>query len=160
LSEADQAHCPSTPRSGHRRPVGRTVPVGSSLVQQRPDLWGRFGHEVHHRTLTGWVEGPDHPAHRLAVRLHYPMDQDAALLWYHDHRMDFSAPQVWRGLAGMFVIRDDHEDALDLPAGDQELLLTLTDRSFGTDGELLYPALDDTLTQQPGAGRVHGRRAG
>jgi len=60
----------------------------------------------------------------------------------------------------MFVIRDDHVDALDLPAGYQELLLTLTDRSFGTDGELLYPALDDPLTQQPGAGRVHGRRAG
>src|SRR5207248_8982378 len=28
----------------------------------------------------------------------YPNGQRAATLWYHDHRMDFTAPQVWRGL--------------------------------------------------------------
>lgn len=81
---------------------------------------------------------------------HYPMVQDAALLWYHDHRMDFSAPQVWRGLAGMFVVRDDTEDALELPSGDRELTLMLTDRSFGDDGELLYPGNDPSLTTEPG----------
>jgi spore coat protein A len=30
----------------------------------------------------------------------YPLDQPAATLWYHDHRMDFTGPQVYRGLAG------------------------------------------------------------
>src|SRR5829696_2056988 len=28
----------------------------------------------------------------------YTMDQPSATLWYHDHRMDFTGPQVWRGL--------------------------------------------------------------
>jgi spore coat protein A, manganese oxidase len=27
----------------------------------------------------------------------YPNDQRAATLWYHDHRMDFTGPQVYRG---------------------------------------------------------------
>ena len=30
----------------------------------------------------------------------YPNKQRAATLWYHDHRMDFTGPQVYRGLAG------------------------------------------------------------
>jgi len=30
----------------------------------------------------------------------YPMDQPAATLWYHDHRMDFTAPRSTRGWPG------------------------------------------------------------
>ncbi|WP_310722852.1 multicopper oxidase domain-containing protein [Streptomyces sp. N2A] len=47
----------------------------------------------------------------------YPLPQRAATLWYHDHRMAFSAPQVWRGLAGFFLVRDAEEDRLPLPDG-------------------------------------------
>lgn len=107
------------------------------------------GHTGHGSTADLWT------LHDRERDYHYPIDQDAALLWYHDHRMDFSAPQVWRGLAGMAVIRDDHEDSLGLPDGEHELLLMLTDRSFGADGELLYPALDPTLTRQPGVDRIY-----
>jgi spore coat protein A, manganese oxidase len=38
------------------------------------------------------------------------------MLWYHDHRMDFTAPAIWRGLAGLQIVRDDAEDSLGLPA--------------------------------------------
>ena len=48
----------------------------------------------------------------------YPYDQRAATLWYHDHRMDFTGPAVYRGLAGFHLVRDDVEDALPLPRGD------------------------------------------
>ncbi|QIS15674.1 multicopper oxidase family protein [Nocardia arthritidis] len=72
----------------------------------------------------------------------YPMRQRAATHWYHDHRMDFTGPGVWRGLAGFHLIRDDEEAALPLPAGDRDIPLLLTDRAFGSDGELLYPAVD------------------
>ena len=44
----------------------------------------------------------------------YPLEQRAATLWYHDHRMDFTGPQVWRGLSA-HIIRDDEDDALSLP---------------------------------------------
>ncbi|BDM74737.1 hypothetical protein HEK616_82240 (plasmid) [Streptomyces nigrescens] len=80
----------------------------------------------------------------------YPLNQRAATLWYHDHRMDFSAPQVWRGLAGFFLIRDDEEDALPLPRGQRDIPLMLCDRAFDADGTFRYPALDPTCTGTPG----------
>ncbi|MEU3354259.1 multicopper oxidase family protein [Streptomyces sp. NPDC037389] len=70
----------------------------------------------------------------------YPLPQRAATLWYHDHRMDFSAPQVWRGLAGFFLIGDEEEDRLPLPRGDRDIPLMLCDRSFEEDGSFRYPA--------------------
>lgn len=69
----------------------------------------------------------------------YPVPQQAATLWYHDHRMDHSAPQVWRGLAGFFLITDDEEDRLPLPRGDRDIPLMLCDRSFNEDGSFRYP---------------------
>jgi spore coat protein A len=72
----------------------------------------------------------------------YPMGQRAATLWYHDHRMGFTGPNVYRGLAGFHLVRDDEEDALPLPRGERELPLMLTDRAFEADGSFRYPAGD------------------
>ncbi len=80
----------------------------------------------------------------------YPNQQRAATLWYHDHRMDFTAPQVWRGLAGFYILRDDEETALPLPSGPKEIPLVICDRSFDSDGSFLYPSLDPSLTHQMG----------
>ena len=80
----------------------------------------------------------------------YPSDQQAATLWYHDHRMDFTAPQVWRGLAGFHLISDDVEDELTLPRDERDVPLMIMDRSFGADGELRYPSLDASLAGTPG----------
>ena len=80
----------------------------------------------------------------------FPLDQRAATLWYHDHRMDFTGPSVWRGLAGFHLHHDEEEAALRLPGGDRDLPLMITDRSFDADGSLLYPSLDPTLVNRPG----------
>ncbi|MFI5913214.1 multicopper oxidase family protein [Dactylosporangium sp. NPDC051541] len=75
----------------------------------------------------------------------YPLRQPAGTLWYHDHRMDFTGPGVWRGLAGFHLVSDTAEDNLPLPRGPRDLPLMLMDRSFGPDGELLYPSADPAL---------------
>jgi spore coat protein A len=80
----------------------------------------------------------------------YPLEQRAAGLWYHDHRMDFTGPSVWRGLAGFHLHRDEEEDALGLPSGSRELPLMILDRSFNSDGSFLYPSVDVTLVNTPG----------
>ncbi|WP_148262474.1 multicopper oxidase family protein [Hoyosella subflava] len=100
----------------------------------------------------GWEHGHEHSgAISHGERDYtYPLDQRAALLWYHDHRMDFTGPQVWRGLAGMHLHRDDEEAALGLPTGEYELPLMVTDRSFGRDGRFLYPSRDPELVSPPG----------
>jgi spore coat protein A len=83
----------------------------------------------------------------------YPMDQAAATLWYHDHRMDFTGPQVYRGLAGFHLIHDDAEHALGLPAGDHDIPLMIADRAFGADGSFRYPSADPSLLGSPGVTR-------
>lgn len=80
----------------------------------------------------------------------YPLNQSAATLWYHDHRMDFTGPQVWRGLAGMFLVRDEEDDALPLPKGSKDIALMICDRSFTAEGQFAYPALDHRLEEIPG----------
>ncbi|WP_026820837.1 multicopper oxidase family protein [Arthrobacter castelli] len=86
-----------------------------------------------------WSLHPDSRTYR------YPLEQRAAPLWYHDHRMDFSGPQLWRGLVGSAFVRDEEEDFLDLAAGDKELSLLICDRSFDADGQLQYPSKDPQL---------------
>lgn len=86
----------------------------------------------------------------------YPVEQPAGTLWYHDHRMDFTGPQVYRGLAGMAIVRDDVDDALPLPNGDKDIPLMICDRAFDEDGSFLYPSVDPTLLDEPGVeGEYH-----
>lgn len=79
----------------------------------------------------------------------YPNDQPAATLWYHDHRMGFTGPSVYRGLAGFYLIADDVEDALPLPRGERDLPLLIADRTINPDGSLFYP-LEDPSMHRPG----------
>ncbi|ODU06977.1 MAG: hypothetical protein ABS81_03045 [Pseudonocardia sp. SCN 72-86] len=91
----------------------------------------------------GWPENAIGPGDRQLTR--YTNDQPACALWYHDHAMHISRLTTMTGLtAGMYLIRDDEEDALGLPSGDREIPLLLCDRTLDTDatgaltGDLLH----------------------
>jgi spore coat protein A len=71
--------------------------------------------------------------------IHYPNQQDASTLWYHDHAMGIERLNQYAGLFGAYVIRDQAEDALGLPSGPYEIPLFLFDRLFDDDGQLDYP---------------------
>ena len=74
---------------------------------------------------------------------HYPLQQDSAGLWFHDHAMGLNRLNVYAGLVGQLLIRDAAEDALHLPSGPYEIPLTLYDRDFTDDGQLYYPDSGD-----------------
>ncbi len=74
---------------------------------------------------------------------HYPNQQEAALLFYHDHTMGINRLNIYAGLQGLYVIRSEAEDALNLPNGRYEIPLTLYDRFLRTDGQLEYPVSGD-----------------
>ncbi|MBO0810549.1 MAG: multicopper oxidase family protein [Microlunatus sp.] len=104
---------------------------------------------------TGGWHGKDFDPHAGKIsagrkRYAYPVDQPAATLWYHDHRMDFTGPDVYNGLAGFHIVRDDQEERLPLPTGDRDIPLMITDRSFAEDGSFHYPAKDPSLSNTPG----------
>ncbi|MBT0770127.1 multicopper oxidase domain-containing protein [Kineosporia sp. J2-2] len=101
-------------------------------------------------TGTAGMEGMEMSGETGSRDYVYDLDQPAATLWYHDHRMDFTGPQVYRGLAGFHLIEDDEEAALGLPSGERDVPLMIVDRSFAADGSFRYPSTDPTLTGTPG----------
>ena len=51
----------------------------------------------------------------------------AAFHWYHDHRLDLTGANIWRGLAGMWILDDDFDNpALALPAGARDIPLMIS----------------------------------
>ena len=129
------------------------------------------------RTIHG--AEPDKPAVRTVVHLHgaktrpesdgypedwivpgksslyyYPNQQDAAMLWYHDHALGINRLNVYAGLLGTFFIRDAAEDALNLPKGKYEVPLILYDRLLTRDAQLLYPVSPDP--QSPWVPEIFG----
>jgi FtsP/CotA-like multicopper oxidase with cupredoxin domain len=94
-------------------------------------------------TSDGWTENIAAPGQ--VVLDTYPNDQRAAMLWYHDHVMGVTRFNVYAGLAGLWIVRDERERELELPEGPPyELPLLLSDRNFDTDhagnltGDLLH----------------------
>jgi spore coat protein A len=74
---------------------------------------------------------------------HYPLQQDAATLWYHDHAMGLNRLNIYAGLMGTALVRDEVEAALNLPTGKYEVPLLLCDRLLTADGQLFYPESPD-----------------
>lgn len=80
-----------------------------------------------------------------------------SFFWYHDHRMDRTTKNNWMGLQGMFIVDDPKERRLELPTGDRDIPLMVSDRSFTQRnqlGRLLTP------TMQHGDHGDHGDHGG
>lgn len=65
--------------------------------------------------------------------------------WYHDHRMDFTATNVYMGLTGFYLLFDNQDtgnehdpspEAFRLPSGKYDVPMILHDISLGADGQL------------------------
>ncbi len=87
----------------------------------------------------------------------YWNDQPAGTLWYHDHALGITRLNVYTGMAGFYILRDDQDtgladNPLGLPAWPYEKAYAIQDRMFKDTGELFYPAFpgdpfyDDFIT--------------
>jgi FtsP/CotA-like multicopper oxidase with cupredoxin domain len=90
---------------------------------------------------------------------HHDVGDTPSTLWYHDHLLDFTAPNAYRGLAGFFLVFDDANSAvpksardvgdetddrgLRLPSGPFDIPMVIQDKSFAADGSLVYNSFDD-----------------
>jgi spore coat protein A, manganese oxidase len=79
----------------------------------------------------------------------YPNCQPSTTLWYHDHCLGITRLNVYAGLAGFYLIRDEAENALNLPQGEFEIPLMLQDRLFHRDGSLYYPKVVNGPKEHP-----------
>jgi len=90
----------------------------------------------------GWtVRGPQW----VEKKYLYDNSQPAGTVWYHDHALGITRLNVYTGMAGFYIIRDDFDtgivgNGLDLPAFPYEAAFAIQDRMFKDNGEFFYPA--------------------
>ncbi|MEO1890238.1 MAG: multicopper oxidase domain-containing protein [Candidatus Thioglobus sp.] len=85
--------------------------------------------------------GPHQPIKPNSTWLsEFEIIQPAATLWYHSHQMHKTGPQVYHGLAGMFIIDDDESKKLNLPSeyGVDDFPVIIQDKDFNQDGSFKY----------------------
>ncbi|TFD21156.1 multicopper oxidase family protein [Cryobacterium sp. TMS1-13-1] len=69
----------------------------------------------------------------------FEIDQPASTLWYHPHPAGDTEHQVEMGLAGVFIVQDDEEAALNLPRsyGVDDIPVVVQDRRFDENGQFV-----------------------
>lgn len=84
---------------------------------------------------------------------HWRIDQPAATLWYHPHLHGETEKQVQLGMAGMVILKDRAEEALNLPRsyGVDDIPVIVQDKRFDAQGQFtdavggFIGAIGDTL---------------
>ena len=113
--------------------------------------------------------GSVRPADHGAALFEYDNSQRATTLWYHDHTLGITRLNVYAGLAGFYLLRDNMDTGRGLapwlpgpapqPGEDpngrdrskiREIAIAIQDRSFNSDGSLFYPGTREFFDGFPG----------
>ncbi|NOY57943.1 MAG: multicopper oxidase domain-containing protein [Calditrichaeota bacterium] len=107
-----------------------------------------FKNEIPDKSIVHWhglhvpEEADGHP--RFVIKkgrtyiYEFEVKNRAATYWFHPHPHGRTGPQVYNGLAGLFLVTDEEERALDLPSGDYDVPIVIQDRTFDRDNQLVY----------------------
>lgn len=88
------------------------------------------------------AEMDGHPKYAIApgqsTDITFPIINRAGTYFYHAHTDMRTAEQVYRGIAGMFIVDDDEDTALPLPRGIYDVPLMISDKHFDDTKQLSY----------------------
>ena len=108
----------------------------------------RFTNQIADQTIVHWhgLHVPaDMDGHPRLVRprgetyvYEFEVHNRAGTYWYHPHPHGLTGPQVYGGLAGLFLVSDEEEKAAGLPTGEYDIPLVLQDRAFDRNNQLVY----------------------
>ncbi|BCN39582.1 bilirubin oxidase [Alicycliphilus denitrificans] len=122
--------------------VHRGQRVRIDLINELPESTIIHWHGLH---VPEPMDG--HPRYAIAPGARYVYEftvvNRAGSYWFHPHPHGRTGKQVYFGLAGLFLVSDDEEAALELPTGSYDLPLVLQDRTFDDDNQFVY------LSQSP-----------
>jgi FtsP/CotA-like multicopper oxidase with cupredoxin domain len=108
----------------------------------------RFKNEIPEETIVHWhglhvpaiMDG--HPRYVIpqgkSYLYEFEVQNRAGTYWYHPHPHGRTGPQVYRGLAGLFLVSDEEELAVGLPNGEYDVPLVIQDRVFDHKNQLVY----------------------
>ena len=117
------------------------LPIDPSIMGAADHVPTAISPHLHGGNVPEGVDGgPDRWFEPGSERTYaYPNAQQAATLWYHDHAIGITRLNVYEGLAGFYLLRDNNEKRAKLPEGAFEIPLVIQDRSFTSEGQLAYP---------------------
>ncbi len=108
----------------------------------------RFTSQINQETIVHWhglhvpEQADGHPRYVIDKGETYVYEfvvaNRAGTYWFHPHPHGKTGPQVYSGLAGLFLVSDDEEQALGLPSGSYDLPLVIQDRTFDQNNQLVY----------------------
>jgi len=77
----------------------------------------------------------------------YKVKNPAGTYWYHPHPHEQTAEQVNMGIAGMIIVQDEEEAALDLPRtyGVDDIPVVIQDRRFLGNGNFVFGPFGDSI---------------
>lgn len=143
----------------------RTPTAGVNGAYLGPTLIMRKGDQVTMHVSNNLMDGTTMHWHGMHVAAHndggphteipagttwspsFTILDEATTMWYHPHLHEHTAEQVYSGIAGMIIIRDDHSDSLGLPHryGIDDFPIIIQDKSFNASNALIYEELSDTV---------------
>ena len=137
--------------------VRRGQRVRIDLINELPESTIIHWHGLH---VPDTMDG--HPRFAIAPGERYVYDfrvvNRAGSYWFHPHPHGRTGRQVYFGMAGLFLVSDDEEAALGLPAGPQDLSLVIQDRSFDADNQFVY--LSESLAAEASGSPERGGMMG
>jgi FtsP/CotA-like multicopper oxidase with cupredoxin domain len=89
-------------------------------------------------TFSGWAEDEMQPGQWKDY--YYPNYETGRAMWYHDHADGVTSVNAYFGQAGGYIIHDPAEDSLGLPSGKYDVPLSITDKIYQSNGDLVSPA--------------------
>ena len=114
-------------------------------VKPQQKIRVRFTNELPDESIIHWHglhvphEMDGHPMHVIknGQRFIYEfvVDNRPGTYWFHPHPHGQTGPQVYKGLAGLFIVEDNRDD---LPSGEYEVPLVIQDRRFDSSNRLIY----------------------
>lgn len=90
------------------------------------------------------------PGERLTYEFTLPANHPAGTFWYHPHLHGTVADQLFRGLAGLLVVRGELDEIAEVAAA-AEHFLVLKDWALDRNGEVLEPAMMQRMTGREGS---------
>ena len=114
----------------------------------RADFWNALDETsiIHWHGLKVDPNNDGHPHYAIKAgathAYHFAVPNRAATYWYHPHAHGRTAAQIHQGLAGLFIVEDDEDQALrkalDLTTGITDVPLVLQDKRIDEHGAPVY----------------------